>query len=124
MENEIKFLDDFAAQLGATFDPEGECGFGRECVGITKDDNWVDLGEAEECKSPKDAYHKHPCLAVLGRGDEAIEQLYAWCKELHDAGYTKIENISDEDLIPHLSPQAIGIMNMMGSLAPPTLVKD
>jgi hypothetical protein len=29
---------------------------------------------------PEDSYHKHPCVAVLGRGKKAEEQLYQWLR--------------------------------------------
>lgn len=33
-----------------------------------------------------DAYHKYDCLAVIGRGDHAINQLYAWTRGMVDDG--------------------------------------
>lgn len=68
---------------------EGECGFGRECVGVLTfgtypSYHWYDKNTYEEedengeVWTPEDAYHKHPCVAVLGRGEEAEDQLYQW----------------------------------------------
>ncbi len=67
---------------------EGECGFGRECVGVLSGDvypdyEWYD-SDYERADpngnvwTPPDAYHKHPCVAVLGRGEDAEDQLYQW----------------------------------------------
>ena len=76
---------------------EGECGFGRECVGIASQNDgtypdyiWYDedftdrIDQNGEVWIPTEAYHKHPCVAVLGRTDEAISQLYEWCKWFSD----------------------------------------
>lgn len=69
---------------------EGECGFGRECVGILADNKYPDYewyssdwdrsDSNGEVWTPPDAYHKHPCVAVLGRGEAAEAQLYEWLK--------------------------------------------
>jgi hypothetical protein len=93
-----QFLRDWAADNKAVYDWEGECGFGRECVGIRVGDHWIDLmgydGEWRPlpdapdwplvCSPPEtpDAYHKSDVLAVLGRGPDAITQLYHWVKKL------------------------------------------
>jgi hypothetical protein len=38
------------------------------------------------CDPPNgvDAYHKHDCLAVLGRGDEAVDGLYRWVAKIRE----------------------------------------
>lgn len=74
---------------------EGECGFGRECVGILKDGTYPDY-EAGSVWAPEDAYHKHDCVAVLGRGEEAEGQLYDWLKWFDDHGYTVEESSAAE----------------------------
>lgn len=103
---EIGFLAGWAARYGAALQLEGECGIGRECVGITKDNNypaydawdyddiddihradWVVLGADDRPlgappDSVKHAYHKSPCLAVLGRGTLAVHELYLWVRLL------------------------------------------
>lgn len=108
MSKEIKTLEEcreniqaFANRFKIVFDDEGECGFGRECVGIRHGDNWVaynpvnreDYEYIEEFYderlseiAPKDAYHKYDCLAVLGRGEEAIRQLSDWVDRLNELG--------------------------------------
>ena len=79
----------WAARNGLQLVLEGECGFGRECVGVLADGKypdyeWYDAEYTErvdqngEVWAPKDAYHKHPCVAVLGRGEPAEVQLYEW----------------------------------------------
>ncbi len=109
---EEAFLRDWASRNKVIYEDEGECGFGRECVGITAGENWIDLGPTttkhfesasgysddyedqeidEDAYAPEgvtDAYHKHDCLAILGRGPEAIHQLYLWVKNLADHGFS------------------------------------
>jgi hypothetical protein len=99
------FLRDWAARNKVIYENEGECGFGRECVGITDGNAWIDLGpptnetisgrhysfpsvldEAWPPEGVTDAYHKHNCLAVLGRGQTAVHQLYLWVNSLEANG--------------------------------------
>lgn len=80
-----------------------ECGFGRPCVGLsvqgvfpdyevweeTPEDDEGDYGYVRtdtngDVWRPEDAYHKHPCVAVLGTGPDAERQLYEWLKWFHD----------------------------------------
>lgn len=99
LAEEEQFLRDWAADNKVVYDPEGECGFGRECVGMRSGNHWVDLqvldgatylpveGESlpwvDVCApAGVDAYHKHDCLVVLGRGPEAIHGLYQWVRQL------------------------------------------
>lgn len=94
-------IQEFANCFKLIFEDEGECGFGRECVGLTNGNNWVDfnpinLKTKEYIEgfydkrfydiAPKDAYHKHNCLAVLGRGENAIRQLSKWVDKLKELG--------------------------------------
>ena len=99
-EEEITFLRNWAANNKAYFEDEGSVGFGRECVGIVKGDEYPayrhyeqvpppeylqlvhECAEADPPDGVEDAYHKHDCLAVLGRGPSAIHQLYVWVKHL------------------------------------------
>lgn len=89
----IKWLEDWCREEGLQLVLDGECGFGRKCVGVASlndgtypDYQWYNkkytrrADKNSEVWIPDDAYHKHPCTAVLGRGDKAIEQLYEWCK--------------------------------------------
>lgn len=96
-EEKIQWMALWASKNGVTLDLNGEVGFGRECVGITKDGSfpdyqWHDEETYEplngEVWVPQDAYHKHDCVAVLGRGQAAEEQLYDWLKWFDDNGYS------------------------------------
>jgi hypothetical protein len=96
-----KNIQEYANRFKLIFEDEGECGFGRECVGLTSGTNWVDYNPTddstgEEIKGfyderfyeikPPDAYYKHDCIAVLGRGDDAIKQLSDWVDKLNELG--------------------------------------
>ena len=104
-QTERAYLQDWAARQKCVFEDEGEVGFGRECVGIVGGSCFVDLcpkvvddvagapfrwtttlPEAEPPEGVEDAYDKHPCLAVLGRGPGAIHQLYLWVKSIEANG--------------------------------------
>jgi len=92
----------FADKFDLGFEEEGEVGFGRECVGLLKEDKYVDYNPTDshyerltdfyderlDDITPPDAYHKHDCLAVLGRGDDAIRQLSDWVDKLIELGAT------------------------------------
>jgi hypothetical protein len=96
----------FAAEHKIVFEEEGECGFGRECVGFTSgrgyiDHNPISVGnnyerikdlECKDCYPPSgvEAYHKHDCLAVLGRGKGAIIGLASWVQKLEAAGKVSV----------------------------------
>ncbi len=94
-------IQEFANRFKLIFEEEGECGFGRECVGLTNGNNYVDYNpthsetyeyidgfydERFDEIAPPDAYHKHDCLAVLGRGEVPIRQLAEWVIKLNDLG--------------------------------------
>jgi hypothetical protein len=90
-EEKFNWMAKWAAKNGVALNLEGECGFGRECVGITvngsypeyewdDDETYERLDNNGEVWAPEGAYHKHPCVAVLGRGEEAEGQLYEWLK--------------------------------------------
>lgn len=97
-ESRIEWMLAWAAHNACTLQLEGECGLGRECVGITKDGNYPDyhwynesyerIDPNGEIPIPTDAYHKHPCLAVLGRGEEAERQLFHWLHWFDQSGFT------------------------------------
>jgi len=96
----------FANEHKVIFEDEGEVGFGRECVGFQRGEAYVDYNptnrttyeEIEEFACPgaeppdtvPDAYHKHDCLAVLGRGDDVIMQLAAWVEHMEKQGDVSI----------------------------------
>lgn len=79
---------------------EGECGFGRPCVGILRSGSWVSwrlhqmespyhiIGTAWSGDVPTDAYHKADLVVVLEQDDSAWEQLAGWLQEIIDEGWT------------------------------------
>ncbi len=99
-------IQKFANKHKILFEDEGECGFGRECVGLLKGGNYIAFNpnsQAENTRGeaidefyddrfydiqPSLAYHKYDCLAVLGRGDESIIQLSNWVDELNKLNAT------------------------------------
>ena len=126
MQEKIQYLKDFAFNLGeaAQFVPDGECGFGRECVGIQVGSNWVDYDwDDEGIDAPSNAYHKHPCLAVLGAGEGAISQLFNWCKSLEANGYDKVV-IRENPTLKGVSMQTRQVMAMMGTAMTPQIIKS
>ena len=99
-------MTEFAKKNGATIALAGECGFGRECVGLLVGGNYPDyewddkdynrIDPNGEVWTPEDAYHKHPCVAVLGRGEKAEGQLYEWLKWFDDNGF-EAETVAKTD---------------------------
>jgi hypothetical protein len=94
----IEWMHRWASRHGMTLTLEGECGFGRKCVGVLHSGNYPDYEDwgfngpswSENFPPvwrPSDAYHKHPCVAVLGHGEAAEEQLYQWLKWFDDHNY-------------------------------------
>lgn len=94
-------IQEFANKHELVFEDEGEVGFGRECVGLLNGDNYVDYNPMNSVDydyidsfyderfndiTPPDAYHKHTCIAVLGRGEDAIRQLSDWVDKLNEIG--------------------------------------
>lgn len=85
----IEWMAMWAVKNKMMLNLEGECGFGRECVGVTAHDQYPDyrwyaqdsfdrIDKNGDVWIPTDAYHKHPCVAVLGRGEVAEAQLFDW----------------------------------------------
>jgi hypothetical protein len=92
---QIVYLTDWAARNGATLQPQGTVGIGRDCVGILVSESYPDTGDvkwgggafAGEWWEPEDSYHKHDCLCVLGHGDGPLRQLYYWVRWLDKHGF-------------------------------------
>ena len=99
IQEKINYIQEFADKHDLTFDQEGECGFGRECVGLLRGGIYVDYNPTDSVNydeiphlssddhykmTPPNAYHKHNCMAVLGRGDSAISELYDWVIALEE----------------------------------------
>lgn len=93
----IEWMKKWCEENGLALTLEGECGFGRECVGVLAsnacypdyawhnyDGDYERLDNNGDVWVPEDAYHKHDCVAVLGRGEKAEAQLYDWLKWFQD----------------------------------------
>jgi hypothetical protein len=95
----IQWLQEWCARNGVRLQLEGECGFGRECVGIAAgsegtypdyqwyDDDFERVDSNGEVWIPEHAYHKHPCVAVLGRGEGPEAELYDWIRWFDANGF-------------------------------------
>lgn len=98
-EEKRQWMAMWAAENELLLTFNGACGMGRECVGVLANEHYPDYrwyaNEQDEESSddngyvwtPEDAYHKHPCVAVLGRGEDAESQLYEWLKWFDDNGF-------------------------------------
>jgi hypothetical protein len=111
----IEWMEEWAARNGCTLDLEGECGLGRECVGVVSgglypDYEWYD-GDYDRIDPngyvhvPHDAYHKHPCVAVLGRGEHAEAQLYDWLRWFESNGFVVEVSPVDQPGAPLIAVQ-------------------
>lgn len=120
-EEKIAWMAVWASKNKCTLDLEGECGFGRECVGVSRDNsypsfNWFD----DDCNQadsngdvwcPRDAYRKSPCVAVLGRGEAAVNQLYQWLKWFDENGFHVESTLAAPD--PRLPIEMVAIMGKL-----------
>lgn len=107
LDEKISWMRDWAERNGAELTLNGSCGFFRDCVGIRvkglyPDYNWYDdeynrVDTNGEVWSPDLAYHKHPCVAVLGHGTESIEQLYMWIQWFDNNGFVLEQEVLPED---------------------------
>lgn len=114
-DEKVKWMAYWAAQNGLQLKLEGECGFGRECVGVSVEETYPDYEWYDDDYNridpngdvwlPENAYHKHPCVAVLGRGEVAEAQLYEWLKWFDDNGF-KLET-GDQEYDKRLGALAI-----------------
>lgn len=115
-EEKIQWMAVWAAKNGLQLVLNGEVGFGRPCVGVVAeghhpDYRWYDQNYERADKNgevwvPPDAYHKHECVAVLGRGEAAEAQLYDWLRWFDEHGF-KLET-GDRPMDPNLG--VIGIL--------------
>ena len=96
----MNWMSEFAARNGLKLVLDGECGFGRPCVGIVDIENqkypdyeWYD-GNNDRADfnglvwTPEGAYHKHPCVAVLDHSSDSVEQLYQWLCWFDENGFS------------------------------------
>ena len=86
----IEWMYKYCIENNVVLTLEGECGFGRECVGILLNGAYPDYND--EVWVPEDAYHKHPCVAVLGREESSVDQLFLWLQWFKENNYKPIEN--------------------------------
>lgn len=97
IEEHRKNIQDFADKWDVEYTEEGEIGFGRECVGLLKNECYIAYNPIDETTykyisefydeklydiCPENAYHKADYLAVLGRTEDRIIQLSEWVDEL------------------------------------------
>jgi len=101
-EESKKYFQDFCKKYDIELSEKGEIGFGRPCVGILKNNSYIEYNACwydknynnnyyfgynelfDEVK-PESAYHKHECFAVLCCDDEqsykyALIELAEWIK--------------------------------------------
>lgn len=83
-------MQHWAAKNQHYLETSGQVGFGRDCVGIVKNDHYPDVDCTDErlCapEEVEHAYHKTDCLCVLGHGTDRLHELYLWVKKLADNG--------------------------------------
>ena len=103
----VSWLEKWCSDEGLALILEGECGFFRDCVGVASlndgtypdyewyDDDYERIDNNGDVWCPPNAYHKHPCTAVLGRGENAIKELYDWCLWFSRNGF-HYKNVSVE----------------------------
>lgn len=136
----VVWLTDWATANGCTLSLRGEVGFGRECVGILRegaypDYEWDDphtyrrIDLNGEVWTPEDAYHKHPCVAVLGTSEAAVEQLYEWGQWFDSNGF-RVE-ASDADRAEYADLPPVIVMGLgkhrhvrMVRQTPPTPLRE
>ena len=111
-QEKLDWMRAWCQKAGVMLDLDTQCGFGRECVGIVRgghfpDYEWLQEGSYERADNngkvwtPPDAYHKHPCVAVLGLGETAEAQLYDWLKWFDDNGFrVSVEKCTPDPTLP------------------------
>jgi len=89
------WLTEWAADLSQSIEvkyvSEMEIGFGNRCVGIMALRHYLEYDNEAPASVP-DRTPKGNYLAVLikDRTEQAIDQLYDWCKELEEVGYNLV----------------------------------
>ncbi len=96
-EEKVTWMAVWCAKNNLKLNLEGECGIGRECVGISTGDQypsytWMNddyerIDDNGNVWTPPNAYHKADCVAVLGRGEEAESELYDWLQWFDQNGF-------------------------------------
>ena len=117
-EQKIEWMAVWCAKNNLRLVLDGNVGFGRECVGISAEQNypeyeWYDedyniISDNGDVWAPEDAYHKHPCVAVLGLGEKAEAQLYDWLQWFDQNGFKmELGDNPIEDL------QSLGVLGLL-----------
>lgn len=109
--DKIQWMEQWCNRHGLELSLYGSCGLGRDCVGIIDqysqsypDYHWYDPETYEFIDNngyvwtPDNAYHKHPCVAVLGHGNESIEQLYEWLQWFDKNGFDVMRTTMNEEM--------------------------
>ena len=96
-KEKIQWMHDWAKGNHAILSLSGSVGFNRPCVGILcnnvypdyewYDDDYERIDHNGEVWLPQNAYHKHPCEAVLGHGEDAEAELYSWLRWFDHFGF-------------------------------------
>lgn len=108
-DEKIQWMAVWCAKNSVALELNGEVGFGRECVGIVKkgcypdyewynNSTWNREDKNEDVWTPPNAYHKHPCVAVLGRGEDAEDQLYRWLKWFDENNFKVTSEVNYDGL--------------------------
>lgn len=115
-QEKLQFMREYAKANNVELELETSCGLGRDCVGISAhgqfpdywwyDSEYNELSGNEDIFIPKDAYHKHACVAVLGHGIKAESQLYDWLKWFYDNNY-RVE------ITPNPAPDGIDELGLL-----------
>lgn len=118
-EDKIEWMKSFASKHRLTLVLQGSCGFGRECVGVLVEKMYPDyewygedyrrIDNNGDVWTPTDAYHKHPCVAVLGVGEYAESQLYEWLQWFDKNGF--VLEVGDQ---PNIVVRKSGIRVIQG----------
>lgn len=109
-DEKIQWMKNWCIKNECDLNLEGECGFGRDCVGIIckqvyPDYEWYNKGfdridDNGDVWTPDDAYHKHPCVAVLGHGEKSENQLYEWLKWFDEYNFIlEVSNVEDGSMV-------------------------
>jgi len=104
----LGWMMEFAKKNNAIINLNTSCGLGRPCVGLVVDESfpdyewfgndWERIDPNGEVWIPEHAYHKHPCVAVLGTGEAAEEELYEWLKWFDDNNFiVEIIDLDNKD---------------------------
>lgn len=100
--DKIEWMKNWAKSRNAKLSLDGRCGMSWDCVGIIANDAypdyfWYDADRERadpngDVWTPAKAYHQHPCLAVLGHGDDSTNMLYEWLVWFNNNGFELVQD--------------------------------